>query len=404
MQMHTPHGASHRPWLHLMDAPLRPLFFGAALAALEGMAMWLAELNGMATPRGHLGPFWHLHEMMFGYVAAAMGGFLLTAVPGWTDTAPLSGRPVALLAGLWLLGRVAVWLPGLPSGVVAACDLAFLTALTVALAIPVGRTGGLRSNVVVPVLAIMAVANLLWHLQTAGFATAPAGIALALGMTVFAMTYIGGRIIPHFTHRVTMREIPERPWLDAACNGSVLVWAVLHTALPGGTWSATAALLAALANGMRLAGWLHPRALTCALTWVLHAASVWLVTGLLLTAGADFGLLPPGAGIHGLTVGAIGLMTLGVMSRAALGHTGRVVTAPAGMGVAFALVFTAALVRVGLPLAAGHLYGVALNLSGLLWMAGFGIYLWVYTPILLGPEPRAAEESALPRAGGRGQV
>lgn len=382
----------------------RPFFLmGAAYAALAMLVwvgwFWVAGRAPFPLADDLPPHLWHAHEMLFGYALAVIGGFFLTAVPNWTGRAPVQGAPLALLAGAWLAGRIAVWSSGaLPAAVVAALDLAFQP-LLLAYLVQALAAGGIRKNFVfLPIGAALAAGNLLFHLDRLGLAPglAATGHALALDTAVLLIAVVGGRIVPAFTtnalHRKGETRLPVRwPLLNEA--SIVLVLAVLVADLvdPGGLAPGAAAALAAVANGARLAGWRSLKTLDEPILWIIHAGFAWLVAGLALKAWALLGgQIPELAASHALAAGAIGSMTLGVMSRASLGHTGRALAAPPAIVGAYVLVNLAAAVRVaGLAwLPSWHVETVVV--SGLLWSAAFLLFAVTFLPILVRPRPRPA--------------
>ncbi|MDH4230040.1 MAG: NnrS family protein [Nitrospirota bacterium] len=388
-----PAGPHARRFPHLFDAPLRPLFLGAALTAAGAMALWMAYLNGVAPFSRYYGPHWHAHEMLFGYTIAAMGGFLLTAVPNWTDTPPLRGLPVLGLSLLWLAGRVAPFfsgdpgLHGLSPLVVALIDLAFIPALMVAVAIPMLRSGGFLDNVVLPLLAGLFAANLFTHLERLrGLPLGQQGLYLALTLYLFAIAYIGGRVIPSFTQRLAGAHPRVWPLVEKLAPATMLVFMLTHVFVPFTVQDQLAALSVAVVHGVRLWGWWHRSIWREPLIWVLHAGYAWMVLGMFLTAMETSGWLAAGVSAHAFTVGALGMMTLGLMARAALGHTGRPVATLPLIGVAFALLGLAAMARIAATLVPVEHHLHLLMAAGGLWVAAFALFLIRYLPILLGPE------------------
>ncbi|UCE87889.1 MAG: NnrS family protein [Deltaproteobacteria bacterium] len=375
----------------------RPFFLAAGLAAVALMAVWIAILQGgVAAPayfdRAGGSAGWHSHEMLFGYLTAVVAGFLLTAVRNWTGLPTPTGGALAALVGLWFVGRVTPFVVGdAAAGAVAALDLAFLPALTIAVAIPLLRSGQRRNLVFLLVLAALALANLLIHLEALGLATGSAwiGTRLAVDGIVLLIAIIAGRVVPFFT-RGALPGAQPRSWpiLDGLALASIVALAALRPAtpelIPVPLFCGVAAL-AALCHAVRLAAWYDARIWSQPLLWVLFVGYAWLVVGFALTALSTRLPLAPLLGLHAFTAGGMGTVTLGMMARIALGHTGRPFVPPRAVVVAFALVPLAAVVRVLVPLFAPHGYARLLVLAGTLWLVAFLLFVVAYAPILLRP-------------------
>jgi len=369
----------------------RPFFLVAGAAAVVLLALWVLHYTAQTALGAYYPPaIWHGHEMVFGYTVAVIAGFLLTAVRNWTDLQTLRGAPLAVLVALWVAGRVLPFhADEVPHAVVAGTDLLFLPLLTVALAVPLLRRREARNLVFLPLLLALTLANALVHCEILGYAQSTARIGLYLGvnLVVLIIAVIGGRVIPFFTQRALPGAAPRQwPAVEGVGYGSIVAFAVLDGLWPAGLSGGLVALLAAVSHGVRLAGWYDRRIWGVPLLWVLHAGYAWMVIGFGLAAVAAAGLISPGAALHAFTVGAIGMLTLGMMARVALGHTGRPLEPARVMGLAFVLVVAAAGVRVaGATLAAAEWYIWSVSLSGALWGGAFAVFVAVYTPILLRP-------------------
>jgi uncharacterized protein involved in response to NO len=334
--------------------------------------------------------------MVFGYAAAVVAGFLLTAVRNWTSVQTLRGGALAALLALWLAGRLAPLLPGvLPGWFVAVVDLAFLPILAASLAVPLLRRRQWRNLPFVPILLVLAAANALVHLDVLGVAPgrANSGLYLGVDLIVLLIAIIGGRVIPFFTERALPGAKP-RVWMPVewACIGSVVTVAALGL-LPGAPiLTVIVATVAAAAHALRLWGWSDRRLWSVPLLWILHAGYGWLVVGFALEALSAAGIVRPQLALHAYTAGAIGALTLGMMARVSLGHTGRLLGAAPPMVAAFALVNVAAVLRVfaawGLP---DEWYVAAIVASGIAWAAAFALFVGAYAPILTRPRSDGLE-------------
>jgi len=381
----------------------RPFFLCAGAYAVLAMLAWLAALliDGMGGSVERLTTafppvVWHGHEMLFGYVPAVIAGFFLTAVPNWTEGEPLRGPGLAALVALWVAGRFALWYDAyLPGPLVAAVDLAFLAVLAAVVAAMLWRAGARRNLALLPIVLLLWTGNLLVHLEVLDIAagTAFTGLGLAVDAVVLLLVVIGGRITPAFTRNAlaaakSPAQVATRPLIDRLAILSAALVLLADLIWPQGWPAAVLALAAAALNGLRMAGWQGQRTLGQPILWVLHLGYLWLVLGLAAKGVAGLGwLLPPQAALHALTIGAIGTFTLGVMSRAALGHTGRPLAVRPAIAVAYGLVSAAALVRVLAASALSPVYSQAMIASAALWIAAFGLFTALYAPILVGPRP-----------------
>jgi uncharacterized protein involved in response to NO len=373
----------------------RPFFLAVGVEGVLLTLAWLAMLQGwLATPRW-LDPFlWHGHEMLFGLVLAAVAGFLLTAVPSWTSSEPLTGAPLAGLASLWLLGRVAMALAGvLPAALAAAADLAFPAALLTVLGRPIVRARATRQAGILAALGALAAANLAAHLDALGVTpgTGRPALRLAIVFVAVLILVIGGRITPSFTQNALVRtgagrRVRSRPWLDRLALAAAGALAVSEVVAPRTLATGASAALAALATLGRSSGWQTRFALGDPLLGSLHVGHAWVSVGFAAIALADLGApVPPTVALHALTAGAMGAMILAVMTRVALGHTGRPLVAPRSARLAYWLVSAGALVRVLGPWLAPDLARASWWLAGLLWAGAFAAFLAGYTGMLLRP-------------------
>jgi uncharacterized protein involved in response to NO len=357
------------------------------------MPLWLLVLAGRAVPGAYLaGPFWHAHEMLFGFTLAVVAGFLLTAIANWTQRETAVGWPLAALAGLWIAGRVAILAADrLPAPLVALLDLAFVPALAAACARPIVLTANRRNYQFVAMLAALFLANLAMHLGALGVAPAwlrRGGVA-AVDLYVVMILVVTGRIVPMFTRNATrvdaIRGQAGRDRLAVGGAVAVLALDVLGVAEPMVAAVAGATAVAVVA---RAATWGARHTARHPLLWILHGGHLWVAIGLALRAVAPW--MPALGGtvaLHALTVGGIGGLTLGMMTRVTLGHTGRPLRVPPIVARAFAAMLAAALVRVAGPLLGPAAWLPSMIASGGLFAAAFAIYLVTYVPMLLAPRP-----------------
>ncbi len=386
----------------VLSAGFRPFFLLGALWAAIAIPLWVLVFAGDTDLPTLLSPaVWHVHEMVFGFGAAAVAGFLLTAIPNWTGRLPLQGGPLAFLVLLWLAGRAAMLLSGrLGAGIAAGLDLAFPLAFLAVVSREIIAGRNWRNLPLVTALGLLFVANLLVHLQALGITatTEAAGNRLGIATLLMLISFVGGRIIPSFTRNWLAKQHPATAMpapfdrLDRAALGltalALTIWVVAPDAAasPWLDLAAGAALCVRLLRWRGLATWREP------LLWVLHLAYAWLGLGFLLLGLDSFVLwLPPTAALHALTAGAIGTATLAVMTRVTLGHTGRPLVAGPGTATIYALVTLAAVLRLIAPLAAAQ-YVVLLALAGAAWSAAFGLFAVLYVRPLTRPRAGNAGE------------
>ena len=384
-----------RPKTVLFDHGFRPFFLATSLWAAIALALWIHLLNAGATLPSRFDPLtWHVHEMLFGFVMAAVGGFLLTAIPNWTGRPPVHGAPLATLAALWLLGRLACLFSGLmPPALVVAADLVFPVALVGVAAREIMAGRNWRNLVMTIPVTVLGLANLLMHLEALGVAI-PAGLGWRLGLmaTLVLISVISGRITPTFTRNwLVKRQVTNLP----APSGKTdkLALAVLHTSLlawaflPDTRAVGAALLVAAALNAWRVMRWRGAATLAEPLLTVLHIGYLWLAIGTAFLGLATLQwAVPLSAAIHALTVGAIGTMILAVMTRATRGHSGRDLVADRMTVIIYALVNAAAIARIAAALAIGP--ASLLTISAGFWILSFVLFCLRYGPMLFGAAPR----------------
>jgi uncharacterized protein involved in response to NO len=382
-----------RPAFALFAYGFRPFFLGAGWFAVLALGAWLWVYGGGLLSAELPPHLWHGHEMLFGFVAAAIAGFMLTAVPNWTGARGFAGLPLVVLASLWLAGRIAFAGAGaLPWGLLATIELAFLPALALLVSRPLIHSANRNT----PLLAVL---GALWLADGAFLLAVRDGDALAasralhvtVAIVVLLITVIGGRIVPAFTGNALRRAglpapIRSRAPLEWLVIGATLAIVPIEIFAPNGRTAALIAALAAAAHAARLLQWRGLRTLREPIVWVLHAAYAWIPMGLALKATALLTGAPWAAHwLHALTIGAAATMILAVMTRASLGHTGRPLVASRPIAIAYALLITAAAVRVFGPSVATEYYAATVFAAGALWIAAFALFAGVYSPILVGP-------------------
>lgn len=388
-------GAPTRPRIVLFSYGFRPFFLLAGIYVILPVAAVIWVLMGGEWPTSALPPYtWHGHEMLFGFVSAAIAGFLLTAVPTWTGTKAVSGLPLACLALLWLASRAVLspWV-GSPNLFTQVLAIAFFPALAVTVAVPLVKKKNFRNLPFILILATLFLGDftsLSRHFGWTGDQTLD-GQRLALNTISLLIVIIGGRIIPAFTRNklITMQRASNMRSQKLLDTTSILsVVAVLFGDIVAADTKLTGLLAAitAILLFIRLTGWGGHRVKDIPLLWVLHLGYFWLVLAFALKAlwfAGGFGWAMNW--VHAFTVGAFGTMILGVMTRVALGHTGRPLEISRGIMVSYLLVSAAALIRVFGPVLDGSYYTKALVTAASAWALAFVIFLLVYSRILIGP-------------------
>lgn len=375
----------------------RPFFLAAGLWSALALLAWIVMLTTGAALPSRFDPLgWHIHEMLFGFVMAAIAGFLLTAIPNWTGRPPVRGAALALLAGLWLLGRVACLLSAfIPAWSAIAADLAFPVALVLVIAREILGARNWRNMPMVAPVTVLGIANLLMHLEANGVAV-PAGLGWRLGVAavIILISVVAGRIVPAFTRNWLMRRQGAKlPAPHGRIDGAAL--GLLHAGLIGWALWPTAQscgvllVLGAAFNLWRLLRWRPAATVAEPLLLVLHIGYGWLVLGAGLLGLATLGVpVPQSAAIHALTAGAIGTMILAVMTRVSRGHTGRPLSADRATAVLYCIVTLAAIVRILAAVLAAWTMPL-LVVSAALWIGAFALFVAIYGPMLMRPRADA---------------
>ncbi len=365
----------------------RPFFVLAGVGGALLLLFWVAAWRGRFPVGDYYGLLgWHSHEMLFGYAAAVIAGFLLTAVRNWSGIDTLSGGPLAALAGVWLAGRLLALAPGLtPPLAVALVDLAFLPLLAAALTGPLMKGKRKINRLFLPLLGAMTLANVLVHLEALGLAqTAARGTGLMLNLILLLVVIVGGRVIPFFAEVAVAGAKPtSNPRVEQFSFGALLLLILVELLYPQDWLLGPLAFAVAVTQALRLRQWHAKGIWSIPILWVLFTGYAWLVLGFLLKGLAAAGFMAPNQVLHALTVGGIGVLTLGMMARVSLGHTGRAMRSSKWINLAFVLLNLAALSRVFGPLLLPSRYSMWIDLSGGLWILSFVIFAVVYIPILV---------------------
>jgi uncharacterized protein involved in response to NO len=395
--MHSTQSTSDRVLWNppLLSGGFRPFFLAGALWAPAVVALWLAALSGALTLPTAFDPLaWHRHEMLFGYLGAVIAGFLLTAIPNWTGRLPVSGTPLAGLVLLWLAGRLALLFSAVTGPLAAlALDVAFPLVLGLVAAREVIAARN-RNFPIVLVLGLFAAANALDHAEALGRVVLPGlGWRLGFALVLMLISMIGGRLVPSFTRNWLMKQgekerLPGQPGrfdkLVLALSAAALAaW----TAGPDSPAAGAALLVAGLLQAGRLSRWRGLATLRDPLVFILHLGYAWLALGLLLLGASILtDTVPPSSALHALAAGAMGTMTLAVMTRATLGHTGRALRADLATVAIYVMVTFATVLRVCAPELPVD-YMTALRLGGALWTGAFLLFVLAYGPKLLRRRP-----------------
>lgn len=378
----------------VLRAGFRPFFFLGPIWAIAVVALWIQSLTGALTLPTAFDPLaWHRHEMLFGFLGAAIAGFLLTAIPNWTGRLPISGARLALLVAMWVAARLAILFSGPVGGIMAMLvEAAFLLALAGACAreVLIARN---RNVPVVGVVLLFALAAIVDHLEGLGLlATDQLGWRGGVALVLMLVTIIGGRIIPSFTANWLIKQGEARlpgqaSTFDYVTMGTTALALACWAFQVAASLAASLLLAAGLLQLMRLARWQGHRALGEPLVFILHLSYAWLPIGLLLLGLSIIDMNVSGtAGLHALGAGAMASMVLAVMTRATRGHTGRELRADKGTVLIYVLVTSGAALRVAAPWLPFD-YVVLIRIAGALWGGAFLLFLAIYGPMLLGPRP-----------------
>ncbi len=384
------HHSGQRPRFALWQLGFRPFFLLAGLSAVIMMAFWLLiYFQHIDAPYFANPAFWHSHELLFGYTTAVIAGFLLTAVRNWTGLPTLTGIPLMLLALLWLAGRLAIASAAmLPAWLVLMVDVAFLPVLALAIVVPLWRSRQMPNLLIfVSLLGLMTLANLLSHLNHMQIGPlAGSGIQMMVFLIMILIAVMAGRVVPFFTERgIGGIKLQQNPWLERLGVLSLIAYALVawwQPASPVGIWLAA---LAFVLNALRWWRWHHPGLWWVPMLWVLHLAYLWLVLSLLFAMLAGLDWIPAIVEVHAFTVGTLGLITLGMMTRVSQGHSGRTIGASRVTTIAFICLLLAAIIRVLGGILGGSGYSDSIVASAAFWLVAFGLFVIEYMPILIKP-------------------
>lgn len=369
----------------LLRLGFRPFYLGAAVFSMLAVPLWLALFMGQVSLHLSVAPLlWHAHAMLFGFAAAVIVGFLLTAGKAWTGLATPRGAFLGALAALWLAARIAAIVG--PYALYAVLDLVLLPVVATVLISVLVRAGNRRNLALAGILLLLSLANLCFHLAVLGvFAMEPMqALHAALALIVMIECVMTGRVLPAFTNSVmpglNLKAQPRVEQATLTLTAAALVSWVL--AAPAG-FTAVAFGVAAAAHLHRQWSWQPGMTRSRPILWILHVAYFWLPLGFALLALAQIGWVNLSAGVQALAVGATGGLIVGMVTRTARGHTGRPLQASKAEVAAYALVMAAAVLRVLLPIVAPQWFVQFLLAAALAWSTAFAIYLVIYTPWLM---------------------
>jgi len=381
----------------LFSYGFRPFFLLGSIYAGLAILVWLPVFMGeLRLVSAFIPRDWHVHEMLFGFLPAVITGFLLTAIPNWTGRLPLRGRPLMFLVALWIAGRVCVTFSaqiGWLAAMLVDCSFLLLIAAAAAREIIAGKKWN-NLSVVLLILVLLA-GNVTFHLEAHFKGAAEISIRVGIAVGVLLISLIGGRIIPSFTRNWLVKENPGRlpvpfarfDMLSVAAGAIALVCWIVS---PAAMWTGSVLAIAGVLHLIRLARWAGYRTGRERLLLILHIGYAFVPIGFLLNACSAFGIVPAGAGIHAWMAGAAGIMTLAVMSRASLGHTGQQLTASIATQAVYASIIVAVVARICAVLEPAH-SAPLLHVAAFGWAAAFLGFALSYGPTLVGWQKRPAQ-------------
>ena len=381
-----------------MESPIlqnsfRPFFIVAGIWATLAVPFWILNYFGILIVADNFDILlWHQHEMLYGFIVAAITGFILTAIPNWTGRLPIKNKPLGFLVFLWIIGRIGfLTIPIIGAKVVALMDLPFLIVLVLVILREIVSGKNWRNLPVIILISLFTLGNILVHLQLLDvIESAELGIRLSIFVLSILLALIGGRIVPSFTRnwlsQNQVNRFPSRAGIfDKVCLVSLVVFVIAQIITPYHQLTSLLALLAGLLHGIRLIRWKVWLTLSEPLIWILHVGYMWLSVALVLIGLAgltDF--VPYTSSYHALTIGAFSTMILGVMTRVSLGHTGRTLKATFGTTTIYVFITIASVLRVSESFL-NDSRNLILSFSGIFWTLSFALFVFIYFPILTQP-------------------
>ncbi len=369
----------------LFNLGFRPFFLLSAILAVIVMLIWGLSYSNLIQLNTYYGFIdWHSHEMLFGYAGAVIAGFLLTAVRNWTNVDTISKTPLALLTLLWLIARILPFTPT-PGIIIAIIDVSFFFFLALAVAHPIIKVKQWNNLIMVAILASFMIADILVQSQHLGFMTngVAMGNDLALYCVLMIIQVLTGRVMPFFTRVVVPNtQVVERPLLEKVLLISLVLLALADIFNMNPFIISLFAAILLVAHIMRVFPWFSKPVLNTPILWVLYAGYSWLLIGLAMKVLVGFHLIANNLVIHAWTVGVIGITTYGMMARVSLGHTGREMKPSKIAVIGFYLLFVAVVIRVILPIFLMAHYVLLIELSSILWVLAFILFVIAYFPVL----------------------
>jgi uncharacterized protein involved in response to NO len=403
--MTPPHARDDQGW-PILAAGFRPFFLLASIQAALAILVWLPVFYGELRLASAFAPRdSHVHEMLYGFLPAVVTGFLFTAIPNWTGRLPLRGTPLLALVVVWIAGRLCVTFSAATAWwVVLAVDASFLLLVAAAAAREIIAGRNWRNLMVVSLVVLLLAGNIAFHVESHVNGEANIAIRVGIAVVVLLISLIGGRIIPSFTRNWLMRENPGRLPVPFGRFDMIVIMAgalalVCWIAAPDRVVTGAALALAGLAHLVRLSRWAGDRTFRERLLTILHVGYLFVPLGFLLNAAAAFGWVPPSAGLHAWMAGGAGIMTLAVMTRATLGHTGQPLNASPATQAIYAAIIIAAISRVCAAIHPASSEAL-LHVAALAWVAAFLTFALAFGPLLLGVRPHKASRHAAVNSSG----
>ncbi len=376
----------------LFSIGFRPFFLLATLFSTILMGLWVyfyATQSSLAS-FGYFSPItWHAHEMIFGYGMAVVAGFLLTAIRNWTRIPTVNGTGLMLLALTWILGRIAPFMLN-QAWLIAVVDMLFLPLLAVFVALPLVKADNKRNYFMVAMIILMSVLNLFVHLDNLGVVqnTATLAYKTAFYIIIALIIIMAGRVFPMFSQNgVPVRyQVVKYPLIEKLALPSYFVFMISLLFIESALLTALTAIVAVVIHSIRLKGWYNKQIWQVPLVWVLHVGYLFLIIGLLMTAMSQYSPAMYFLALHAFSIGTLGIVTIGMMARVSIGHTGRDLRYPPKfIKPAFLLLLLATLIRVFIPLLVPSIYQWTLIISGSLWVVAFALFVMSYLKILISP-------------------